>query len=61
MCRSRPLHFIEEQLSLKNRTVKSTPQNTSRKINGVVDTYLQETLGGQEKPLQKHPRETGKK
>ena len=23
------------------------------KINGVLDTYLQETLGGQEKPLQK--------
>ena len=37
--RSRPLCFIEDQLSLKNRIVK----NTSRKINGVLDTYLQET------------------
>ena len=26
---------------------------TSRKINAVLDAYLQETLGGQEKPLQK--------
>ena len=25
-----------------------------------MDTYLQETLGGREKPLQKNPRETGK-
>ena len=25
-----------------------------------MDTYLQEALGGQEKPLQKKPRETGK-
>ena len=28
-------------------------KNTSRKINGVLDTYLQETIWGQEKPLQK--------
>ena len=27
---------------------------TSRKINAVLDAYLQETLGGQEKPLQKN-------
>ena len=33
--------------------MKNASQNTSRKINGVLDTYLQETLGGQEKPLQK--------
>ena len=53
LCRSRPLHFIEDQRSLKNRFVKNTSQNASRKINGVLDTYLQETLVGQEKPLQK--------
>ena len=53
LCRSRPLRFIEDQLSLKNKTEKNTSQNTSRKINGVLDTYLQETLVGQEKPLQK--------
>ena len=46
LCRSRPLRFIEDELSLKNRIVKNTSQNTSRKINGVLDTYLQETLGG---------------
>jgi len=40
--------------------VKNSSQNTSSKINGVLDTYLQETLGGQEKPLQKNPRETEK-
>ena len=40
LCRSRPLRFIEDQLSLKN---------TSGKMKGVLDTYLQETLGGQEK------------
>ena len=37
LCRSRPLRFIEDQLSLKNRTVK----NTSRKIKrsfGYVST-----------------------
>ena len=28
-------------------------KNTSREINGVLDTYLQETIWGQEKPLQK--------
>ena len=28
-------------------------KNTSKKINGVLDTYLQETIWGQEKPLQK--------
>ena len=61
LCLSRPLRFIADQLSLKNRTVKNTSQNTSRKINGVLDTYLEETLGGQEKPLQKNPREKGKK
>ena len=61
LCRSRPLHFVEDQRSLKNRFVKNTSQNASRKINGVLDTYLQETLGGQEKPLQKNPQETGKK
>ena len=53
LCRIRPLRFIEDQLSLKNSFVKNASQNTSRKINGVLDTYLQETLGGQEKPLQK--------
>ena len=53
LCRSRPLRFIEDQRSLKNRIVKNTSQNTSRKINRVLDTYLQETLGGQEKSLQK--------
>ena len=58
LCRSRPLRFIEDQLSLKNRIVKNTSQNTSRKINGVLDTYLQETLRGQEKPLHK-TRERG--
>ena len=36
--------------------MKNLSQNTSRKIN----KHLQETLGGQEKPLQKNPRETGK-
>ena len=41
MCRSRPLRFIEDQLSLKNRIVKNSSQNTSGKINGVLDTYLQ--------------------
>ena len=63
LCRSRPLRFIEDQLSLKNRIVKNSSQNTPRKINGsgVLDTYpRQERLGGQEKPLQKNPRETGK-
>ena len=50
---NRPLRFIEDQLSLINRTVKNISQNTSRKINGVLDAYLQETLGGQENPLQK--------
>ena len=40
--------------------MKDTSQNTSRKINGVLDKYLEETLGGLEKPLQKNPRETGK-
>ena len=53
LCRSSQLRFAEDQLSLKNRIVKNTSQNTSRKINEVLDTYLQETLGGQEKPLQK--------
>ena len=56
LCRSRPLRFIEDQLNLKNRIVKNTSQNTSRKINGVLDTHLHETLwtlGGQKKPLQK--------
>ena len=61
MCRSRPLRFIEDQLSLKNKTEKNTSQNTSRKINGVLDTYLQETLGGREKPLQKKPARDGEK
>ena len=61
LCHSRALRFIEDQRSLKNRIVKNTSQNTSRTINGVLDTHLQETLGGQEKPLQKNPRETGKK
>ena len=51
LCRGRLPRFIEDQLNLKNKIVK----NTSRKINGVLDTYLQETLGGQEKPLQKNP------
>ena len=60
LCRSRPLRFIEDQLSLKNRIVKNSSQNTPRKINGVLDTYLQKRLGGQEKTLQKNPRETGK-
>ena len=40
--------------------MKNTSQNTSRKINGVLDTYLQETLGGQEKPLQKTRERRGK-
>ena len=60
LCRSRQLRFTEDQLSLKNRIVKNTSQNTSRKINGVLDTYLQETLGGQEKPLQKTRERRGK-
>ena len=53
LCRSSQLRFAEDQLSLKNRIVKNTSQNTSRKINEVLDTYLQETPGGQEKPVQK--------
>ena len=61
LCRIRPLRFIEDQLSLKNKTEKNTSQNTSRKINGVLDTYLQETLGGREKPLQKKPARDGEK
>ena len=61
LCRSRPLHFIEDQRSLKNRFVKNTSQNTSRKINGVLDTYLQETLRDQEKTLQKKTARDGKK
>ena len=55
LCRSRPLRFIEDQRSLKNRIVKNTSQNTSRKINGVLDTYLQETLRDQEKTPTKKP------
>ena len=61
LCHSRPLRFIEDQRSLKNRIVKNKSQNTSRKINGVLDTYLQETLRDQEKTLQKNPQETEKK
>ena len=61
LCRSRPLHFIEDQLSLKNGIVKNVSQNTSRKMSGGLDTYLQETLGGQEKPLQKTHEKGGKK
>ena len=61
LCRSRPLRFIEDQLSLKNRIVKNASQNTSGKLSGVSDTYLQETLGGQEKPLQKTHEKGGKK
>ena len=57
---NRPLRFIEDQLSLINRTVKNISQNTSRKINGVLDAYLQETLGGQENPYKK-PAKDGKK
>ena len=53
LCRSRPLRFIEDQLSLKDGIVKNASQNTSGKMSGVWDTYLQQTLGGQEKPLQK--------
>ena len=53
LCHTRALRFIEDQRSLKNRIVKNTSQNTSRTINGVLDTHLQETLGGQEKLLQK--------
>ena len=60
LCRSRSLRFIEDQLSLKNGIVKNTSQTTSGKINGVLGTYLQETLGGQENPLQK-TREKGEK
>ena len=30
-------------------------------MSGVSDTYLQETLGGQEKPLQKTHEKGGKK
>ena len=30
------------------------------KLHGVLDSYLQETLGGQEKPLQKKPTRDGK-
>ena len=40
--------------------MKNSSQNTPRKINGVLYTYLQKRLGGQEKTLQKNPRETGK-
>ena len=59
LCRSRPLRLIPEtlnletKLSLKNEIVTSTSQNTSRKINEVLNMYLQEILGGQEKPVQK--------
>ena len=60
-CHSRALRFIEDQRSLKNRIAKNTSQNTSGKINGVLDTYLQETLRDQEKTLQKNPQEAGKK
>ena len=61
LCHTRALRFIEDQRSLKNRIAKNTSQNTSRKINGVLDTYLQETLRDQEKTLQKNPQETEKK
>ena len=61
LCHSRALRFIEDQRSLKNRIAKNTSQNTSRKINGVLDTYLQETLRDQEKTLQKKTARDGKK
>ena len=57
LCRSRPLRFIEDQLSLKNRIVK----NTSRKITrsfGYVSTRDTRRPG---KTSTKNPRETGKK
>ena len=51
LCRSSRL---ETKLSLKNEILKNlASKNTQRKINGVLGTYLQETLWGQEKPLQK--------
>ena len=59
LCRSSQLRFTEDQLSLKNRIVKNTSQNTSRKINEVLDTYLQETPGGQEKPAKDGEKNRG--
>ena len=40
--------------------MKNTSQNTSQKNNGVLDTYLQETLSGQETLLQKTHKKRGK-
>ena len=57
LCRSRPLRFIEDQLSLKNRTVK----NTSRKIKrsfGYVSTRDTRRPG---KNRYKNPVRDGKK
>ena len=44
----------------KNEIVKNTSQNTSRKIKEVLNMYLQETLGGQKKPVQKTLEKDGK-
>ena len=61
LCRSRPLRFIEDQLSLKNRTVKNNHRIHQGKLNGVLDTYSTRDTRRPGKNRYKSPPRDGKK
>ena len=61
LCRSRPLRFIDDQLSLKNRTVKNNHRIHQGKLNGVLDTYSTRDTRRPGKNRYKSPPRDGKK